>query len=593
MNIQSLKKNKKVFGWLSVLIVVLIIAMVMVGCSPDIITNKSDTKNISSIDESKIDGTMGSGYKQYRLQGFEDNYTNSKRGVPASGPTVEGIDVSVYQGTINWTSVKNAGKYFAFARVSNGTSIIDSTFNQNWNGMKSAGVYRGAYQFFRPGQDVTAQANLMLSKIGTMANGDLPPVIDVEVTDGVSGSVIVERVKTWVSIVRVATGRNPIIYTFPSFWSSLPNTSTITGADLWIAHWDTTSPTVSSPWSTWNFHQYSDSGSVSGISGAVDLDRYNGSLASLASYASLPVINPPYLFPNDVQGWTKGNSATDPWWYNVGWPGILITDQTGLDAFIYSPKTNFTARNFPQVVNIDFYPQNGTTSNHEMKMYWKTDDQNNWDESKSSPMKTYTAKDKWLSLNINVDNPLFKTHVVNQLRLDFDHSVNSQTRYIVNHVILQDQIVYSFSSNIQGWTAGHSVTNPWWYNVGWPGILITDQTGTDAFIYSPVLTGDGYPYNYLGASNDKVHVRIYPQNGTTANHEMKIYWITETDTTWDEAKSTSVNYIGQNTWVDVILPVGQNPKWSDRSPHIKQLRLDFDQANTQTRYIVDYIKTEY
>src|SRR3954466_14515605 len=73
------------------------------------------------------------------------------------GPTVKGIDVSVYQGTINWTAVKNDGVKYAVIRVSDGLNSIDSKFAANWSGAKTAGIKRGAYQFFRPSQDPIAQ----------------------------------------------------------------------------------------------------------------------------------------------------------------------------------------------------------------------------------------------------------------------------------------------------------------------------------------------------------------------------------------------------------------------------------------------------
>jgi lysozyme len=105
----------------------------------------------------------------------------------AKGPTLEGIDVSYYQGTVNWTSVKASGKSFAFARVSDGLSYPDTKFATNWPAMKSAGIVRGAYQYFRPSADANAQAQLMLDKIkaaGGLQLGDLPPVLDLETDSG-------------------------------------------------------------------------------------------------------------------------------------------------------------------------------------------------------------------------------------------------------------------------------------------------------------------------------------------------------------------------------------------------------------------------
>src|SRR5579864_8091651 len=72
---------------------------------------------------------------------------------------VRGVDVSTYQGAIDWTQVKAAKMDFAFARISDGTTHPDAQFAANWQGMKAAGVVRGSYQYFRASEDPTAQAN--------------------------------------------------------------------------------------------------------------------------------------------------------------------------------------------------------------------------------------------------------------------------------------------------------------------------------------------------------------------------------------------------------------------------------------------------
>ncbi len=221
------------------------------------------------------------------------------QGVSLSTPSVKGIDVSYYQGTINWTSVKNAGYSFAFARVSDGTGTIDSKFAANWSGIKSAGMVRGVYQFFRPNQDAAAQANLLLSKIGTLGAGDLPPVIDVEVTGGVSGSTVVSQVKIWLDIVRKATGKTPIVYTAKYFWDALPNTSSLGPVTLWVANWGVSSPALPNLWSTWTFWQYSATGSVPGISGDVDMDYFNGDITALKTLAGQST--PPPVYTTDFQ----------------------------------------------------------------------------------------------------------------------------------------------------------------------------------------------------------------------------------------------------------------------------------------------------
>ncbi len=138
--------------------------------------------------------------------------------VCGSGPTVKGIDVSTYQGTIDWAKVKADGVEFAIIRVSDGLNSPDSKFAANWSGAKAAGIIRGAYQYFEPGQDPIAQADMLLAKIGTPMPDDLPPTIDVEATGGQTPAVVAARVKQWIDHVKAAVGKDPIVYTGFYFW---------------------------------------------------------------------------------------------------------------------------------------------------------------------------------------------------------------------------------------------------------------------------------------------------------------------------------------------------------------------------------------
>jgi len=131
--------------------------------------------------------------------------------VCGDGPTVDGMDVSYYETGIDWTAAHNAGIDFAFVRVSDGLQFADPKFSEYWAAAKAAGVIRGAYQFFRPAQSATAQADMMIAAIGTYTPGDLPPVIDVEVTGGLSPATVAARVRTWVDRVHNALGVDPII----------------------------------------------------------------------------------------------------------------------------------------------------------------------------------------------------------------------------------------------------------------------------------------------------------------------------------------------------------------------------------------------
>lgn len=196
------------------------------------------------------------------------------------GPsTVQGIDVSEFQGSINWSAVKASGHQFAFIRVSDGT-YQDPSFASNWAGAKAAGLIRGAYQFFRASDDPIAIADQFLARMGTLGDGDLPPTLDVEVTDGQSATTIRTRMEAWLAHVEQKTGRVPFIYVSPGFWPNLgsPNESHYR---LWVANWQVSCPNTPTGWSTWQMWQKADNGSVSGISGNVDLDEFNGTLQQL------------------------------------------------------------------------------------------------------------------------------------------------------------------------------------------------------------------------------------------------------------------------------------------------------------------------
>jgi hypothetical protein len=306
--------------------------------------------------------------------------------------------------------------------------------------------------------------------------------------------------------------------------------------------------------------------------------------------------NPPYTFNSDAMGWTSGNSMSGLNWNGTSWPGIIYGDQTGADAFMYSPPTSYTGPG-QGVINVSVYPQSGSSANHDMQTFWKTTADNTWTASKSSPVVNYTAQNGWIRLNLDVNSGAYNGQTISQLRLDFDQ-VSSGTRWIVNHVVSQSSLRWNFDGNAMGWIPGNSVSGITWTDGGWPGIIYFDQTGNDPFIYStPTYFDSAGPYKFLGAANDKIHVRVYPQNGATANHDMQVFWKTTDDNTWTASKSSAVvNYSAQNAWADVYIPVGTHPLWSSAnngSGGITEIRVDFDAVNQGNRWIVDFIRFEH
>jgi lysozyme len=194
-----------------------------------------------------------------------------KCGASADGP-IQGVDVSDDQGNFDWES---AHVKFGYAQVSDGLHFKDSTFDQNWSRMKTAGVLRGAYQYFEPEDDETEQANMVVAKVGHLGAGDLPAMIDVEKTGGLGGSEVGDRVLRWLQIVEAGTGVKPIIYTGSYFWEGSVGTDLKT-YPIWIAAYGPSCPSLPQDgWTNWTMWQYSDGG------GHLDHDVFNGTLDEL------------------------------------------------------------------------------------------------------------------------------------------------------------------------------------------------------------------------------------------------------------------------------------------------------------------------
>jgi lysozyme len=209
--------------------------------------------------------------------------------VCGTGPTVKGMDVSYYQGTIDWAKVKADGVKYAIIRVSDGLNTPDTKFDSYWAGSRAAGVLHGAYQYFEPSQDPIAQADMLLAKIGTLRADDLPPTIDVEATGGLTPAQVAAKVKLWVGHVKAAVGRDPIVYTGMYFWRDNVGGANVLPSPLFHAQYTSAAcPDIAAPWTTWAFWQYTSTGAVNGISGSVDIDRWNGTMDQLLAFLGPP-----------------------------------------------------------------------------------------------------------------------------------------------------------------------------------------------------------------------------------------------------------------------------------------------------------------
>ncbi len=223
--------------------------------------------------------------------------------VCADGPTLFGIDVSRFQGTIDWDQVKGHNVVYAWIQISRSLTDVDAKFEFNWSEAKRVGILRGAYQRFQPNESVSGQANLFLEKLGEPQPGDLPPLLDVEDHDGMTPAQIQAAVQEWMDIVEPVVGVKPIIYTGYYFWKDyVANTAAFNDHPLWIANYSATCPLIPNAWSRWTVHQYSSTYQMPGITAnTVDVNKFNGTMEDLLALTigGGPEAEPCEIIPGD------------------------------------------------------------------------------------------------------------------------------------------------------------------------------------------------------------------------------------------------------------------------------------------------------
>jgi GH25 family lysozyme M1 (1,4-beta-N-acetylmuramidase) len=224
-----------------------------------------------------------SGVSTTSLYGVSEVY--AAKGLFRAANLLEGIDVSTWQGAIDYTKVAASGRRFVVAKATEGVGYTDPKWVANRTGAAGAGLLVTGYHFARPDvnpTDAVAEADWFVDQLG-LAPGMLIPALDIERAGSLSVADLTAWVGAWLGEVHAKTGVRPMIYTSPSFWKThLGDTSLFADqgyAILWVAHWFVSSPGVPGHnWGGhgWTFWQYDDCGTVPGMSGCVDLDRYNG-----------------------------------------------------------------------------------------------------------------------------------------------------------------------------------------------------------------------------------------------------------------------------------------------------------------------------
>ena len=199
------------------------------------------------------------------------------------GYEIHGIDISHYQGKIDWEQLKNAmikgcPVRFVIIKSTEGSSRLDENFRENFNQARDFGFIRGVYHFWSNKSTAREQAYYFLDQVH-LTDGDLPPVLDIEHKPADKSVEDFQRdVLTWLHIVEDKYHAKPIIYTYYKFKEQYLSAPVFDDYPYWIAHYYVDRVQYKGKWKFW---QHTDAGKLPGIKGYVDFNIYNGSYYDL------------------------------------------------------------------------------------------------------------------------------------------------------------------------------------------------------------------------------------------------------------------------------------------------------------------------
>lgn len=202
------------------------------------------------------------------------NPIDQRAPAPTPAPELHGIDVSHYQGHVDWPTVAKAGVSFAYVKLTEGVTWRDPYGARNLEQARLAGLRVGAYHYLTA-SDPHEQARAFLDALGLDVEAmppRLPPMLDLESPRLDSDAA--DRALVWLHLVEEALGVAPFVYTFPDFAETrhLERCPELARFPLWIAHYGVSAPRVPRPWGTWVIWQKSGGDRVPGIGPKCDVD---------------------------------------------------------------------------------------------------------------------------------------------------------------------------------------------------------------------------------------------------------------------------------------------------------------------------------
>lgn len=192
-------------------------------------------------------------------------------------PSREGIDVSHYQGHIDWETVaRDGGISYVYAKATEGASYVDATHTYNISMARKHGLKVGSYHYYRPNVNIEQQLQNMISVV-LKSDQDLVPMIDIEEDKGVSEEKFISDLTRFIRMVEQHYGKKPLLYSGEYFYNR--HFQGLFQDYQWmLARYSTKSPVLKDG-KEYLMWQYSDKGNIPGIRGAVDRSCLVGSAA--------------------------------------------------------------------------------------------------------------------------------------------------------------------------------------------------------------------------------------------------------------------------------------------------------------------------
>lgn len=251
----------------------------ILSCQPNTANNQQSNNTTENPDTSQIEKVDTTSQVGQKSDPDNDN----------AATKVYGIDVSKYQGDeLDQLNFKAEGISFVIIRATEGITYTDPDFTQNWDDVKSAGIIRGSYHFYRTNDAPGLQANHYLTTISNLEKSDLPPVVDFEegsIVGTPSAETVQKDLLAFLKEIEKKSARKPIIYTDINTGNKYLTQSEFADYPLWVANYTSNEqPNLPKTWKEegWAFWQKSGSYKIGNTTN--DYDVFNGSLEDLKAF---------------------------------------------------------------------------------------------------------------------------------------------------------------------------------------------------------------------------------------------------------------------------------------------------------------------